>query len=156
MFVSRGAAPFGIREHFGAVPKEVVPVPEPRMADRLRAAIERSDFSQTYLADKLHRSRSAISEWKSGRSEPDLATFAQLCKLLGRSADDVLGITRPAPSQADLSEVAAHIQAAAAVMVDYVDDSQRRAAMDAVVRGGAALRRLRNRKTRPAGVGGAG
>lgn len=127
------------------------------MADRLRAAIERSDLSQTYLAGKLHRSRSAISEWKSGRSEPDLQTFVQLCALLGRSADDVLGITRPTPSQQELSEVAAHIQAAAAVMVDYVDDSHRRAAMEAVVRGGAALRRLRKRNTRPAvAAGGAG
>ena len=60
--------------------------------DRLSQAIENSDRLQKDLATALNRSPSVLSEWKAGRSEPDLATFAKLCSLLGVSADWVLGL----------------------------------------------------------------
>lgn len=75
--------------------------------DRLSTALEASESSQADLAKSLNRSRSALSEWKAGRSEPDLATFAKLCTLLGVSADWVLGLEAKAKSPVSRPLVAA-------------------------------------------------
>ena len=55
--------------------------------DRLIQLIEGSELSQAQLAKELGKVRSTVSEWKSGRSEPGMATIAKLCERENVSAD---------------------------------------------------------------------
>lgn len=51
--------------------------------------------SQNKLAAKLGVSRSLITGWKKGRTEPSLPMFRGLCAVAGVTADWVLGISEP-------------------------------------------------------------
>ena len=50
------------------------------------------EMTQETLAEYLGVSVSAVSQWESERTMPDLALIPSICNLLGVSADDLLGI----------------------------------------------------------------
>lgn len=50
------------------------------------------DMTQEQLAEYLRVSVSAVSQWESGKTAPDLATIPAICNLFGISADVLLGI----------------------------------------------------------------
>ena len=52
------------------------------------------DMTQEQLAEYLRVSVSAVSQWESGKTAPDLATIPAICNLFGISADELLGIDR--------------------------------------------------------------
>ncbi len=52
------------------------------------------DMTQEQLAEYLRVSVSAVSQWESGKTAPDLATIPAICNLFGVSADELLGIDR--------------------------------------------------------------
>ena len=59
---------------------------------RLREAIKYSHLSQKELAEKLGVNPSTVSKYMRQNKFPSLDTFANLCKLLDVSADDILGL----------------------------------------------------------------
>lgn len=58
----------------------------------LIALAERRGISQAELGRRVGRKRSIVNEWKAGRAEPDVQTFAKLCRALDLSVDDALGV----------------------------------------------------------------
>ena len=59
---------------------------------RLADAIRQSGMTQTEIACKVGIKQPTIGQYLSGRAMPSLETFANLCKVLDVSADDILGI----------------------------------------------------------------
>ena len=54
----------------------------------------RRDMTQEQLAEYLRVSVSAVSQWESGKTAPDLAIIPAICNLFGISSDELLGIDR--------------------------------------------------------------
>lgn len=82
--------------------------------------------SSAAVGRAVGRERNAVHQWRSGRkSHPDLTTFANLCRAMGWSADDVLGITpRPMPTPEQLEEATRLLDAARALLSPEVDVSR--------------------------------
>ena len=59
---------------------------------RLRDAIKYSGMSQREIAEKLGINASTVSKYMRLNKFPSIDTFANLCKILDVSADDILGI----------------------------------------------------------------
>lgn len=59
---------------------------------RLREEIKRSPMSQKEIAEKLGINPSTVSKYTRIDVYPALDTFANLCKILDVSSDDILGI----------------------------------------------------------------
>lgn len=58
---------------------------------RLREAIKQSNIPQKELAEKLGINPSTVSKYMRQDKYPSLDTFANICKILDISADDILG-----------------------------------------------------------------
>ena len=58
----------------------------------LKEAIEKSGKTQKEIAEKLSVTQSCIAHYVKGDFVPALDTFANLCKVLDVSADDILCI----------------------------------------------------------------
>ncbi len=52
----------------------------------------RRDMTQEQLAEYLRVSVSAVSQWESGKTAPDLSLLPAICNLFAISADELLGI----------------------------------------------------------------
>lgn len=59
---------------------------------RLREAIQYGNISQKDLAEKIGINPSTISKYMRLDKFPSIDTFANICKVLDVSADDILGI----------------------------------------------------------------
>lgn len=59
--------------------------------NRLREAIKQSHISQKELAERLGVNPSTVSKYMRQNKYPSLDTFANMCKILDISADDILG-----------------------------------------------------------------
>lgn len=59
---------------------------------RLREAINTSQLSKTEIANKLGVNPSTISSYLHANKFPSLDTFANLCKILDVSSDEILGL----------------------------------------------------------------
>ena len=71
-------------------PKTMITLKE--IQKRLREEIKNSNLSQKEIADKLGINPSTVSKYLRLDKFPALDTFANLCKILDVSADDILGI----------------------------------------------------------------
>lgn len=60
----------------------------------LAEAIKQSGFTQRSIAEKLNIKQQTVQQYISGRAMPALDTFANLCKILDVSADDILGLNK--------------------------------------------------------------
>lgn len=61
-------------------------------APRLIGARKENNLSQRELAKIIEVSKSTIASYETGRTEPDLETFAKIAKLLGHTTDYFLGL----------------------------------------------------------------
>ena len=59
---------------------------------RLREAIRTSNMTQTEIAKQLGITQSTVSKYLRQNKFPSIDTFANLCKILDVSADDILGL----------------------------------------------------------------
>ena len=59
--------------------------------ERLKKLRKSAGFSQTALAGQLGVSQQAVGKWETGRATPDPSTIARIARLLGVSADAILG-----------------------------------------------------------------
>ncbi len=59
---------------------------------RLREAIKYGNISQKQLAEALGIDPSTVSKYMKQNKYPSLDTFANLCKILDVSSDEILGL----------------------------------------------------------------
>ena len=59
---------------------------------KLKQEIETCGKSKTQIAGELGISKPTLSQYLSGRAMPSLTTFANLCKVIDCSADEILGL----------------------------------------------------------------
>jgi Predicted transcriptional regulators len=59
---------------------------------KIKELRKKADLTQDRLADYLGVSAQAVSKWEVGSASPDLALIAPLCKVLGCTSDELLGI----------------------------------------------------------------
>ena len=60
--------------------------------NKLKEEIETCGKSKTQIASELGISKPTLSQYLSGRAMPSLTTFANLCKVIDCSADEILGL----------------------------------------------------------------
>ena len=63
-----------------------------QIQNKLSEAIKQSGMTQKEIAEKLSVTQSCIAHYVKGDIVPALDTFANLCKVLDVSADDILCI----------------------------------------------------------------
>ncbi len=69
--------------------------------------IEEIGISKRQLAKQMGRDKSTPTSWTKGRTEPDLASLAELLEISGRSADWLFGVnTAPAPAESEQAQTA--------------------------------------------------
>ena len=59
---------------------------------KLQELRKKNHLSQADVADYLHVSRQAISQWETGKASPDIDNIKKMCKLYQVSVGDLLGI----------------------------------------------------------------
>ena len=60
------------------------------LGSNLRNARKEANMKQTELADKLGVKQRDISRWENNEVVPTTITFANICKALNASADEIL------------------------------------------------------------------
>ena len=60
---------------------------------------KRAGITQEHLAELLHVSVSAVSQWETGKTLPDISSVPVLCHVLNASADELLGIDQEMKEQ---------------------------------------------------------
>lgn len=65
------------------------------MKDIIRTLRKNKGISQTELADALHVTQVSVSQWETGRSNPDINLLPQIAEFLGVSTDYLLGKNTP-------------------------------------------------------------
>ena len=60
---------------------------------RIKELRKENNFTQQELAEKLELTNSTVSDWETGRSEPDLETLTKLAKLFSVTTDYLLGLS---------------------------------------------------------------
>ena len=71
-----------------------------KISENIRNARRRQDLTQEQLAEYLNLSVSAVSQWETGKTMPDIALLPALTQMLGVSADELLGIDAEHTKQA--------------------------------------------------------
>lgn len=65
-----------------------------QISENIKAEILASDKTKSQIAAVIGVSKPTLSQYLSGRIQPSLLTFAKLCKAIGASADEILGLTK--------------------------------------------------------------
>ncbi len=60
------------------------------ISDKIKIRREELGWTQDKLADKLHVSRSAVSNWEVGRNYPDIKLIVSISKEMGMPLDELL------------------------------------------------------------------
>lgn len=53
---------------------------------------QRAGYSQAIVAERLNVVRTTIANWETGRREPSIRQVIELCRVLGCTADELLGM----------------------------------------------------------------
>ena len=81
------------------------------IGQKIKDLRKKADLTQDRLADYLGVSPQAVSKWECSTATPDLALIPPLCKVLGCTSDELLGIdlTEDDKGAAELSEELRHL-----------------------------------------------
>lgn len=66
-----------------------------QVAKRIREARISRNMTQMNLADAMGVSYQAVSNWERGNSLPDISKLEDLCRILGTTVSDLLGVEKP-------------------------------------------------------------
>lgn len=61
-------------------------------SQRLKAARKAKSLTQTQMAELLNVKQQSYARYESGKGEPSLETFAEICKLLDEAPAYLLGL----------------------------------------------------------------
>lgn len=67
---------------------------EMNLGENIKRARERAGITQMALAEKLNVYQMAISRWENNNRTPSAATFGEICRAIGASADELLELGR--------------------------------------------------------------
>ena len=76
-----------------------------KIGENIAMLRRKKGVTQAQLADELHFTRQAISNWERGQTEPDAQTLPVLAAYFGVSTDELLGAcpaSHPLPPSASL------------------------------------------------------
>lgn len=59
---------------------------------KLQELRKKNNLSQAEVAEYLHVSRQAISQWENGKASPDIENIKKMCQLYHISVGDLLGL----------------------------------------------------------------
>lgn len=62
------------------------------IGENIRKARKAAGMSQAELAERLKVRQKDVSRWENGAHMPSLEIFAEICRQLDASADEVLGL----------------------------------------------------------------
>mgnify|MGYP005789402165 CR=1 FL=1 len=65
---------------------------ESMIGENIRNARKAAGMSQAELAERLNVRQKDVSRWENGAHIPSLETFAEICRQLNASADEILGL----------------------------------------------------------------
>ncbi len=68
------------------------------MGERMRRRARELGWSDAEVARRLGMAQTRYASYVTDRHEPDLATFARICSVLGTSSDNLLGVGGPTGS----------------------------------------------------------
>lgn len=71
---------------------------------KLQELRKKNNLSQAEVAEYLHVSRQAISQWENGKASPDIENIKKMCKLYGVSVGDILGLEQEEKPKKNLEE----------------------------------------------------
>ena len=64
------------------------------IGENIKLARKKAKVTQVEMAEKLGVYQKDISRWENGEYTPSLETFAEICKILNASADDLLELNK--------------------------------------------------------------
>lgn len=64
----------------------------PSIGEKIKELRSAKKMTQEALAQNLNVTVSAVSQWESGKTMPDISMLVPLCHMFSVSADDLLGI----------------------------------------------------------------
>lgn len=64
------------------------------IGENIKLARKKAKITQVEMAEKLGVYQKDISRWENGEYTPSLETFAEICKILNASADDLLELNK--------------------------------------------------------------
>ena len=64
------------------------------LGKNIAACRKKAGITQEQLAEQLCVSVSAVSQWETGKTFPDLSAIPVLCRVLGVTSDELLDIDR--------------------------------------------------------------
>jgi tellurite methyltransferase len=68
---------------------------KPTIHETIRTLRKQKHLSQQELAQRLGVSYQAVSKWERGLNLPDILLIPELCRILGISTDELLGLSSP-------------------------------------------------------------
>ena len=81
----------------------------PSIGEKIKELRSAKKMTQETLAQNLNVTVSAVSQWESGKTMPDISMLVPLCHMFSVSADDLLGI-RIGEQNAILSETKSEVE----------------------------------------------
>ena len=81
----------------------------PSIGEKIKELRSAKKMTQEALAQNLNVTVSAVSQWESGKTMPDISMLVPLCHMFSVSADDLLGI-RIGEQEAVLSETKSEVE----------------------------------------------
>ena len=81
----------------------------PSIGEKIKELRSAKKMTQETLAQNLNVTVSAVSQWESGKTMPDITMLVPLCHMFSVSADDLLGI-RFGEQDAVLSETKSEVE----------------------------------------------
>lgn len=68
------------------------------LSERIRDLRKNAGYSQQQIAQKMHLSQGAISQWETGQTVPAADQLVGLSQIFGISVDELLGV-KPTPKK---------------------------------------------------------
>lgn len=102
--------------------KPLLHIADIMMAQRLREAREAVGLTQQKVAELLRISRSAVSQWENGETQPDIDKIKELCQIYKTSTDWLLRGIDPAKVVQNFHESATDF--AQVPLIDFVQAGQ--------------------------------
>ena len=81
----------------------------PSIGEKIKELRSAKKMTQEALAQNLNVTVSAVSQWESGKTMPDISMLVPLCHMFSVSADDLLGI-RIGEQDAVLNETKSEVE----------------------------------------------
>ena len=67
------------------------------VSKNLAALRKRANLTQEQMAEKLHVTRQAVSNWETGKCQPDVETLTALSEALGCDVTELIYGAKPVP-----------------------------------------------------------